>query len=108
MTFYVNAWLDRTNPFVSIHNKQTGELVLKLEKQALATCLEQGDLCLNELCDNAQQTQQALIKTLLLTHCAHSLGLVFGKKLPALGRIPALMSHHKSPQHCVEMPHILV
>ncbi len=73
MTFYVNAWLDRVDPFVSIHDKQTGELIVKFDKVELQECLEQGDFCLSELCDTTQHGQQELIKALLLTHCAHDL-----------------------------------
>ncbi len=73
MTFYVNAWLDRVDPFVSIHDKQTGELIVKFDKVELQECLEQGDFCLSELCDTTQRGQQELIKALLLTHCAHDL-----------------------------------
>ena len=73
MTIYVNAWLDRVDPFVSIHDKQTGELIVKFDKVELQECLEQGDFCLSELCDTTQRGQQELIKALLLTHCAHDL-----------------------------------
>ena len=73
MTFYVNAWLDRMNPFVSVHDKHTGELIIRFDKVELQECLEQGDFCLSDLCDTTQQGQQELIKTLLLSHCVQDL-----------------------------------
>jgi hypothetical protein len=72
MTFYVNAWLDRVDPFISLHNRDTGELVARFEKDELRECLEQGDFCLNELCSANQRIQQELVKCLLLTKCEHS------------------------------------
>ena len=71
MTFYVNAWLDRVDPFVSLHNRNTGEQVVRFDKDELQECLEQGDFCLNELCDPCQQVQQELVKCLLLALCSH-------------------------------------
>ena len=72
MTFYINAWLDRVDPFISLHNRHTGEEVVRFEKNALQECLEQGDFCLNEFCNPCQRMQQELVKCLLLTQCAHS------------------------------------
>jgi hypothetical protein len=71
MTFYVNAWLDRVDPFISLHNSQTGEQVARFEKAELQECLEQGDFCLNELCNPCQRVQQELVKCLLLARCSH-------------------------------------
>ena len=71
MTFYVNAWLDRVDPFISLHNRQTGEQVARLDKDELQQCLEQGDFCLTELCNPCQRTQQELVKCLLLARCSH-------------------------------------
>lgn len=71
MTFYVNAWLDRVDPFVSLHNRHTGEQVVRFDKDELQECLEQGDFCLSELCDPCQQVQQELVKCLLLERCSH-------------------------------------
>ena len=71
MTFYINAWLDRVDPFVSLHNRQTGEVVVKFEKNELQECLEQGDLCLSELCSPCHKVQQELVKCLLLARCSH-------------------------------------
>lgn len=73
MTFYINAWLDRADPFVSLHNKQTDEVVAHFEKAQLQTCLEQGDFCVAELCSADQRVQQELVKCLLLMHCSQDL-----------------------------------
>ena len=69
MTFYVNAWLDRSDPFISLHNRDTGETVARFEKEALQECLDQGEFCLSELCDPSPRVQQELVKCLLLAQC---------------------------------------
>lgn len=71
MTFYVNAWLDRVDPFISLHNRQTGEQVARFDKAELQECIEQGDFCLSELCNPCQRVQQELVKCLLLARCSH-------------------------------------
>lgn len=73
MTFYINAWLDRADPFISLHHRQTGEVVARFEKYELQECLEQGDFCLNEFCNPCQRVQQELVKCLLLAQCSHKL-----------------------------------
>ncbi|EIJ33629.1 hypothetical protein [Thiothrix nivea] len=70
MTFYINAWLDRVDPFISLHNRHTGEMVARLEKDELQECLEQGDFCVHELCNPCPRVQQELVKCLLLARCS--------------------------------------
>lgn len=73
MTFYINAWLDRADPFISLRNKLTGEEVTRFEKAELQECLDQGDFCLHELCSVNPLVQQELVKCLLLTRCSNDL-----------------------------------
>lgn len=71
MSFYINAWLDRSDPFVSLHDRQTGEAVTTFTKDELQSCLEQGDFTVSELCNPCQRVQQELVKTLLLSRCCY-------------------------------------
>lgn len=73
MTFYVNAWLNRPQPFVSLHHKITGEVVAYFDQNSVQACLDQGDFCLQDLCSNEPQAQQDLVKCLLLKHCSQQL-----------------------------------
>lgn len=72
MTFYINAWLDRADPFISLHNRHTDEVVARFDRHELQACLDQGDFCLQELCDPCQRAQQELVKCLLLAQCARN------------------------------------
>lgn len=73
MTFSINAWLDRSNPFIELRNNKTGELMAHFTGERLRSCIEQGDICLRELCKADQATQQELVRCLLLTHCSQCL-----------------------------------
>lgn len=73
MTFSINAWLDRTDPFIELRNTKTGELMALFSGEQLTRCLEQGDVCLRELCQADQSTQQELVRCLLLAHCSNCL-----------------------------------
>ena len=82
MTFYVNAWLNRPEPFVSLHNKLTGEVVAYFDKTSLQVCLEQGDFCIQDLCSAKPQAQQELVKCLLLKHCSKQLYTQLNSLIP--------------------------
>lgn len=73
MTFSINAWLDRTNPFIELLNTKTGEIMAQFTGERLTRCLEQGDICLTELRKADSATQQELVRCLLLAHCANCL-----------------------------------
>ncbi|MCK5902602.1 MAG: hypothetical protein KAG28_05580 [Cocleimonas sp.] len=66
MTIYINAWLDCSHPQLTINNKETGEILADFTAKEINQLFDAGDITLEELSDNNQQTQQALIKTLFL------------------------------------------
>jgi len=73
MTFYVNAWLDRREPYVQIKNKQTEAIVAHFSSQELSLAIERGDICLKDFCDASQEAQMELIKVLLLIRCCEDM-----------------------------------
>lgn len=73
MSFSINAWLDRVNPFIELRNTHTGEVMAQFTGEKLARCLEQGDVCLHDLSSADSATQQELVRCLLLAHCANCL-----------------------------------
>ena len=62
MTFSINAWLDRVDPFIELRNNKTGEIMAQFSGEQLKRCLEQGDVCLTELCRADPSTQQELVR----------------------------------------------
>lgn len=73
MTFYINAWLNRINPFVSVCDRKNGEELLRLEAPELKKHMANGDLCLSDFCTNHTPELQTLVKELLLLRCCHVL-----------------------------------
>ncbi|TXH75700.1 MAG: hypothetical protein E6Q85_04265 [Thiothrix sp.] len=73
MTFSINAWLDRVDPFIELRNNKTGEIMAQFSGEQLQRCLEQGDIGLTELCRADPSTQQELVRCLLLAHCSQCL-----------------------------------
>jgi hypothetical protein len=49
MTYLIDAWLDRPQPYLRIVNRRTGEVCALLDKEALNELRDQGDLDLHEL-----------------------------------------------------------
>lgn len=73
MSFYINAWLDRAEPFVSVCNRISKEEIIRFEQQELSTLLHDGDLCLNDFCSSDSHEQQMLVKKLLLLRCCYAI-----------------------------------
>lgn len=73
MTFYINAWLNRINPFVSVCDRENGEELLRLEEPELQKHMANGDLYLSDFCTNHPPELQTLVKELLLLRCCHVL-----------------------------------
>ncbi|PIE00745.1 MAG: hypothetical protein CSA79_02330 [Thiothrix nivea] len=73
MTFYINAWLNRANPFVSVCDRHSGEELMRLEQEELQKHMANGDLCVDDFCTTASASQQLLVKKLLLLGCCHAL-----------------------------------
>jgi hypothetical protein len=73
MTFYINAWLNRPNPFVSVCDRNNGEELIRFDTPELHKHMNNGDLCLNDFCLNDHHEQQLLVRELLLLRCCNVL-----------------------------------
>ena len=73
MAFYIDAWLDRPNPYVQVVNKSNSQVVAKFSQSELNQAVERGDICLGEFYDSHPHTQQELVKHLLLIRCCENM-----------------------------------
>jgi len=73
MTFYIDAWLDRPQPFVQVKNKNNQQIVASFEGNELSRALEYGDICLSDFSDPRVETQMELVKSLLLLRCCEDI-----------------------------------
>lgn len=49
MTYFIDAWLDRPQPYLRIINRLTGNVCVQIEGQDLNALIEQGALDINAL-----------------------------------------------------------
>lgn len=70
---YIDAWLDRTNPYIRIIDQESGDVITQFEGEEVNECLERGHICVRDLCCNTPRAQHEIVKHLLLTRCGKSL-----------------------------------
>ncbi len=73
MTYLIDAWLDRPQPYLRILNRATGEVCAVLEEDALEELRDQGDLDLHELNSNEPLVLKELVRNLFLYCYARAL-----------------------------------
>lgn len=76
MTYLIDAWLDRPQPYLRILNRQTGEVCTLLEEQALEELRDQGDLDLHDLSSNEPLVLKELVRNLFLFSYSRALRAV--------------------------------
>jgi len=72
MTYFIDAWLDRPQPYLRIINRLTGQVCLEVEGDELEELREQGALDMQELCSPEPSLIKAKIRQLFLLCCAQA------------------------------------
>jgi len=73
MTYLIDAWLDRPQPYLRILHRETGEVCAVLEQDALEELRDQGGLDLHELSSTEPQVLKELVRNLFLYCYAQAL-----------------------------------
>ncbi|MBD8496301.1 hypothetical protein IFR09_17715 [Pseudomonas syringae] len=73
MTYLIDAWLDRPQPYLRILHRETGEVCAVLEEQALEELRDQGDLDVNDLTSSEPVVLKELVRNLFLFCYARAL-----------------------------------
>ncbi|MFW1677930.1 hypothetical protein ACFVYJ_09130 [Pontibacter sp. JAM-7] len=68
MTYQIDAWLERREPYLRIVDRQSGVVVMEWRDQRLQGLLEQGDITRQEL-EGDHVNQQTLVRDLFLYDC---------------------------------------
>ncbi len=71
---HIDAWLERSDPYLRIVDEATGALVAEFDHEAITQLLQWGDICLEELCCADRVCQHQLVRELLLAACARAVG----------------------------------
>ncbi|MBP8185502.1 MAG: hypothetical protein KAX95_06415 [Pseudomonas sp.] len=73
MTYLIDAWLDRPQPYLRILHRETGKVCLLLEEQALDELRELGDLDMASLNSSEPLVLKELLRNLFLFCFARAL-----------------------------------
>ena len=73
MTYLIDAWLDRPQPYLRILHRETGAVCAVLEEDALDELREQGDLDLAGLNSSEPLVLKELVRSLFLFSYARAL-----------------------------------
>ncbi|WP_417788097.1 hypothetical protein [Stutzerimonas xanthomarina] len=73
MTYLIDAWLDRPQPYLRILDRSTGAVCISLEGDALDELRDQGDLDLQELSTSEPYVLKEQVRSLFLFSYARAL-----------------------------------
>ena len=73
MTYLIDAWLDRPQPYLRILDRNTGAVCISLEGEALDELRDQGDLDLHELSTSEPCVLKEQVRNLFLSSYARAL-----------------------------------
>lgn len=73
MTYFIDAWLDRSHPFLRILHRETGEVCAVLHEDALDELRDQGELDFDGFYSTEPQVQKELVRSLFLFCYARAL-----------------------------------
>ena len=65
VNLYINAWLDCSNPFISIHSKHDDTLLAHFNSRELSELLKDGDISVDDLKSTNTKHQVEIVSILL-------------------------------------------
>ncbi|WP_421682483.1 hypothetical protein HKW98_15775 [Stutzerimonas urumqiensis] len=66
MTYLIDAWLDRPQPYLRILDRQTGAVCIALDEEALGELRDQGDLDVTQLSTSEPAVLKEQVRNLFL------------------------------------------
>lgn len=71
MTYMIDAWLERSNPFLRIVECATGQTCARIDASELQAMRDQGDLNLEDLLSNEPHKLKEVIRRLFLAQALY-------------------------------------
>ena len=65
LNIQINAWLDCAHPFISLHNKNDGDLMAYFNADKINSLIDEGEITLDEFQTNSLDSQIDTVSTLL-------------------------------------------
>lgn len=66
MTYLIDAWFERENPYLKVIHKNTGNQIISWQGETLKKRLQAGEICVE---DFENSPSQELVKELFLLDC---------------------------------------
>ena len=90
MNIYINAWLDCSNPYISIHNKLDDELLVHFNAKSVNQLIEDGEVSVEDLQSTDPDIQMDVATHLIalksserITQKIHNLATILNTREPA-------------------------
>ncbi len=64
MTYFINAWLERPQPYLQIIHRDTGRVCVDFPAAVLEELCRNGDLCPSDLCTNTASATKEVVRHL--------------------------------------------
>ncbi len=65
LNIQINAWLDCSHPFISLHNKNDGDLMAYFNSEKINSLIDDGEITVEDFQSNSMDSQIETITTLL-------------------------------------------
>jgi len=89
MNIYINAWLDCSNPYISIHNKFDDDLLVHFNSESVNQLIEDGDVFVEDLQSTDPDIQMEIATNLIALNSSekikqqiHSLSTLLNTRKP--------------------------
>ena len=79
MNIYINAWLDCSNPFISLHNKLNDDLLAHFNTEKVKQLIDNGEIYIEDLQSTNEQIQLDVVTNLLAIKTNENIKKQMGK-----------------------------
>lgn len=64
MTYFINAWLERPQPYLQVIHRDSGRICVDFPAPVLEELCRNGDICPNDLCTSSASATKEVIRHL--------------------------------------------
>ena len=73
MSYTINAWLDCRNPYIAVHNRETGDMLAYFNEREVRRIFSAGEVILDDFCFSDEASMTAVAEDLLLVKWGKSI-----------------------------------
>lgn len=98
---YINAWLNRYTPFISIHEKESGKILAHFDSSIVNSFIDNGEISIEDLQSTDKKIQGEVIADLFVLYSkktvkiqTRSIGSIMQKSSSKIRNTPPLREHN--------------